>query len=266
MIKYQLVFIRPKRAFILTGGIKMSGHSKWSTIKRKKEKTDGQRAKIFTKIGRELAVAVRDGGPDPTVNNKLRDIIAKAKQNNVPNDNIERIIKKAAGDGNADNYEEVLYEGYGPSGVAVVVEALTDNRNRTAGEVRHYFDKFGGNMGTSGSVTFMFSRQGVIIIEKEDVDEEKLMEDALEAGAVDFISDEDVFDIRTEPNDCSAIRQDLEAKGYTLVSSEIEYVPSTYTTLTNEDDITKMTRMLEMFDDNDDVQAVWHNWENQDEE
>lgn len=241
----------------------MSGHSKWSTIKRKKEKTDGQRAKIFTKIGRELAVAVRDGGPDPTVNNKLRDVIAKAKQNNVPNDNIDRIIKKAAGDGNADNYEEIVYEGYGPSGVAVIVEALTDNRNRTAGEVRHYFDKFGGNMGTSGSVTFLFSRQGVIIIEKEDVDEEKLMEDALEAGAVDFITDGDVFDIRTEANDCSAIRQDLEAKGYALISSEVEYIPSTYTALTNEDDITKMSKMLEMFEENDDVQAVWHNWENE---
>lgn len=241
----------------------MSGHSKWSTIKRKKEKTDGQRAKIFTKIGRELAVAVRDGGPDPTVNSKLRDVIAKAKQNNVPNDNIDRIIKKAAGDGNADNYEEIIYEGYGPSGVAVIVETLTDNRNRTAGEVRHYFDKFGGNMGTSGSVTFMFSRQGVIIIEKEDVDEEKLMEDALEAGAVDFITDDDVFEIRTEANDCSAIRQDLEAKGYTLVSSEVEYIPSTYTSLTSEEDITNMSKMLEMFEENDDVQAVWHNWENE---
>ena len=243
----------------------MSGHSKWSTIKRKKEKTDGQRAKIFTKIGRELAVAVREGGADPNTNNKLRDVIAKAKQNNVPNDNIDRIIKKAAGDANGANYEEVLYEGYGPSGVAVIVEALTDNRNRTAGEVRHYFDKYGGNMGASGSVTFMFERQGVIIIEKEDVDEEKLMEDALEAGAVDFNADEDVFDIRTEANDCSAIRIDLEAKGYTLVSSEIEYVPSTYTALTSDEDMAKMSKMLEMFEDNDDVQAVWHNWENADD-
>lgn len=241
----------------------MSGHSKWSTIKRKKEKTDGQRAKIFTKIGRELAVAVRDGGPDPTVNNKLRDVIAKAKQNNVPNDNIDRIIKKAAGDGNADNYEEITYEGYGPSGVAVIVETLTDNRNRTAGEVRHYFDKCGGNMGTSGSVTFLFSRQGVIVIEREEIDEDQLMEAALEAGAVDFIADEDVFEIRTEPNDCSAIRQDLEAKGYQPLSSEIEYIPSTFTALTTEEDIAQMTKMLEMFEDNDDVQAVWHNWENE---
>lgn len=241
----------------------MSGHSKWSTIKRKKEKTDGQRAKIFTKIGRELAVAVRDGGPDPTVNNKLRDVIAKAKQNNVPNDNIERIIKKAAGDGNAANYEEITYEGYGPSGVAVIVETLTDNRNRTAGEVRHYFDKFGGNMGASGSVTFLFNRQGVIIVEKEDVDEDKLMEDALEAGAVDFLNDEDVFDIRTEPNDCSVIRQELEKIGYPLLSSETAYVPTTYTALTTEDDRMKMGKMLDMFEDNDDVQAIWHNWENE---
>ena len=169
----------------------MSGHSKWSTIKRKKEKTDNQRAKIFTKIGREIAVAVREGGPDPASNSKLKDIISKAKANNVPNDNIDRIIKKAAGDGNADNYEEIMYEGYGPSGIAVIVETLTDNRNRTAGDMRHYFDKFGGNMGQSGCVSFMFSKQGVIVIEKDDdIDEEKLMEDALEAGAIDFLTDD----------------------------------------------------------------------------
>lgn len=241
----------------------MSGHSKWSTIKRKKEKTDGQRAKIFTKIGRELAVAAREGGADPSQNNKLRDVIAKAKQNNVPNDNIERIIKKAAGDSDSNDYEEITYEGYGPSGVAVVVETLTDNRNRTAADVRHYFDKFGGNMGANGSVTFMFGRQGVLLIEKEDIDEDQLMEAALEAGAMDFFVYDDVFDIRTQPNDCSAIRQDLETKGYAFVSSEIEYVPSTYTTLTTEEDIIKMNKMLEMFEDNDDVQAVWHNWENE---
>lgn len=172
----------------------MSGHSKWSTIKRKKEKTDNQRAKIFTKIGREIAVAVREGGPDPASNSKLKDIISKAKANNVPNDNIDRIIKKAAGDGNADNYEEIMYEGYGPSGIAVIVETLTDNRNRTAGDMRHYFDKFGGNMGQSGCVSFMFSKQGVIVIENDgDIDEEKLMEDALEAGAVDFLTDDGVL-------------------------------------------------------------------------
>lgn len=241
----------------------MSGHSKWSTIKRKKEKTDGQRAKVFTKIGREIAVAVREGGPDPSSNSKLKDVIAKAKANNVPNDNIERIIKKASGDGNADNYEEIVYEGYGPSGIAVIVEALTDNRNRTAADVRHYFDKYGGNMGQTGCVSFMFTRQGVILIEKEDVDEEKLMEDALEAGATDFLTDDDVFDVRTEVSDLGAVRDALEAAGYTFVSAEVEYVPSTYTALTNEDDIKNMSKMLEMFEDNDDVQAVWHNWENE---
>ena len=243
----------------------MSGHSKWSTIKRKKEKTDNARAKVFTKIGREIAVAVKAGGPDPAANAKLKDVIAKAKANNVPNDNIERIIKKAAGEGNADNYEDVVYEGYGPSGIAVIIEALTDNRNRTAADVRHAFDKFGGNMGTSGCVSFMFSRQGVIIIEKEDIDEDKLMEDALEAGASDFLSDGDVYEIRTEPNDMGLVRDDLEAKGYKFLSAEVEYIPSTYTKLTDPDDIQNMGRMLEMFDESDDIQEVYHNWENEDD-
>ena len=243
----------------------MSGHSKWSTIKRKKEKTDGARAKIFTKIGREIGVAVKNGGPDPSVNTKLKDVIAKAKAANVPNDNIERIIKKAAGEAGGDNFEEIVYEGYGPSGIAVIVETLTDNRNRTAGDVRHYFDKYGGNMGQSGCVSFMFNRQGVIIIEAEGIDEEKLMEDALEAGAVDFIADGDIFDIRTEPNDMGGVRDDLEAKGYKYVSAEVEYVPTTYTKLTNEDDIKNMTKMLDMFEDNDDVQNVYHNWETDEE-
>lgn len=243
----------------------MSGHSKWSTIKRKKEKTDNARAKVFTKIGREIAVAVKAGGPDPAANSKLKDVIAKAKANNVPNDNIDRIIKKAAGEGNADNYEDVVYEGYGPSGIAVIVEALTDNRNRTAADVRHAFDKFGGNMGTSGCVSFMFSRQGVIIIEKEDIDEDKLMEDALEAGASDFLSDGDVYEIRTEPNDMGLVRDDLEAKGYKFLSAEVEYIPSTYTKLTDPDDIQNMGRILEMFDESDDIQEVYHNWENEDD-
>ncbi|MDO4153649.1 MAG: YebC/PmpR family DNA-binding transcriptional regulator [Candidatus Fimenecus sp.] len=243
----------------------MSGHSKWSTIKRKKEKTDNARAKVFTKIGREIAVAVKAGGPDPAANSKLKDVIAKAKANNVPNDNIDRIIKKAAGEGNADNYEDVVYEGYGPSGIAVIIEALTDNRNRTAADVRHAFDKFGGNMGTSGCVSFMFSRQGVIIIEKEDIDEDKLMEDALEAGASDFLSDGDVYEIRTEPNDMGLVRDDLEAKGYKFLSAEVEYIPSTYTKLTDPDDIQNMGRMLEMFDESDDIQEVYHNWENEDD-
>ena len=245
----------------------MSGHNKWSTIKRKKEKTDGAKAKIFTKIGREIAVAVKQGGPDPASNFKLKDVIAKAKANNVPNDNIDRIIKKAAGEDGGKDYEEIVYEGYGPSGIAVIVETLTDNRNRTASDVRHYFDKYGGNMGQSGCVSFMFSRQGVLVVEAEDVDEETLMEDALEAGASDFLTDEeDVFVIRTEPNDLGAVRDDLDAKGYKFISAEVEYIPSTYTALTSEDDIKNMNKMLEMFEDNDDVQAVWHNWENEDDE
>ncbi len=240
----------------------MSGHSKWSTIKRKKEKTDNARAKVFTKIGREIAVVVREGGPDPSSNSKLKDVIAKAKANNVPNDNIDRIIKKAAGEQGGANYENIVYEGYGPKGVAVIVEALTDNRNRTAGDVRHYFDKFGGNMGQNGSVSFLFSKQGVILIESEDVDEEKLMEDALEAGATDFLTDEGIFEIRTDPYDCGAVSEALAAKGYTFVSAEAAYIPSTYVRLTEQEDMINMNKMLDMFDDNDDIQGVWHNWEN----
>ena len=244
----------------------MSGHNKWSTIKRKKEKTDGARAKVFTKMGREIAVAVKQGGPDPNNNSKLKDVIAKAKAANVPNDNIERIIKKAAGADDGKEYEAITYEGYGPSGIAVIVETLTDNRNRTAGDVRHYFDKYGGNMGQTGCVSFMFSRQGVLVVEAEDIDEEQLMEDALEAGASDFLTDEeDVYVIRTEPSDLGAVRDDLDAKGYKFISAEVEYIPSTYTRLENEDDIKNMTKMLEMFEDNEDVQDVWHNWENEDE-
>ena len=244
----------------------MSGHSKWSTIKRKKGKIDEARAKVFTKIGREIAVAVREGGPDPAGNSKLKDCIAKAKANNVPNDNIERIIKKAAGETGGANYEEIIYEGYGPNGIAVVVKALTDNRNRTAGDVRHYFDKFGGNMGTSGCVMFMFDYYGVIIIEKEDVDEDKLMEDAIECGAIALITDEEeIFEVRTDPNDLGAVTSALEAMGYKFMSSETAYIPQTYTRLEDEESMKKMSKMLEMFDDNDDIQGVWHNWENEDE-
>ena len=240
----------------------MSGHSKWNNIKRKKEKTDGAKAKIFTKIGRELAVAVKEGGgPDPASNSKLKDCIAKAKAANVPNDNIERIIKKAAGEGDAERYESMVYEGYGPNGVAVIVEALTDNRNRTAADVRHYFDKFGGNLGTTGCVSFMFSEKGVIVIEREGQDEDKVMEDALEAGAADFQADEDVSQNITEPDEFSGVREDLEAKGYEFVSAEVEMVPSTYTTLTDEDSLTKMQKLLDALEDNDDVQNVWHNWD-----
>ena len=241
----------------------MSGHNKWSTIKQKKGKNDAARAKVFTKIGRELMVAIRDGGSaDPNVNSKLRDCIAKAKAANVPNDNIERIIKKAQG-GEAADYEAVTYEGYGPSGVAVIVEALTDNRNRTAGEVRHYFDKFGGNMGTPGCVSFMFTKKGVLIIEREDLekDEDTVMEAALEAGAADFEADEDIFTIYTEPEDFGAVRDDLQAQGYEFASAEIEQVPSTYTKIDDPDTRVQMQKMLDMFEDNDDIQNVWHNWE-----
>ena len=242
----------------------MSGHNKWSTIKQKKGKNDAARAKVFTKIGRELIVAIRDGGSaDPNVNSKLRDCIAKAKAANVPNDNIDRIIKKAASSNEGDNYESVTYEGYGPSGIAVIVEALTDNRNRTAGEVRHYFDKFGGNMGTPGCVGFMFSKKGVLVIEREelDKDEDTVMEDALEAGASDFEADEDIFTIYTEPEDFGAIRDDLSQKGYEFASAEVEQVPSTYTKIDDEETKTKMQKILDMFEDNDDIQNVWHNWE-----
>ncbi len=240
----------------------MSGHSKWSTIKRKKEKTDGARAKIFTKIGRELAVAVREGGsPDPAANSKLKDCIAKAKANNVPNDNIERIIKKAAGDGDANNYENCTYEGYGPSGVAVIVEALTDNRNRTAADMRHYFDKYGGNLGTSGCVSFMFSRKGVILIESEGLVEDEVMEAALESGASDFVADDGVFEIYTETDDFTAVRDELESKGYIFASAEIEMVPDTYAKIEDDNLISKMNKLLELLEDNDDVQNIWHNWD-----
>ena len=238
----------------------MSGHSKWSTIKRKKEKTDQKRAKIFTKIGRELTIVVKSGGPDPSVNSKLKDVIAKAKAANVPNDNIDRIIKKAAGETGGDNYEEIVYEGYGPNGVAVVVETLTDNRNRTAGDVRHYFDKFGGNLGQSGCVMFMFDRKGVINIEAEGKDEETVMEAALECGADDFNFDGDVFEISTEPNAVDSVAAALKEKGYELLSAEAAYIPSTTTDLEDEELVTKMEKLLDMLDENEDVQNVWHNW------
>ena len=239
----------------------MSGHSKSSTIKRKKEKTDQQRAKVFTKIGRELAVVVKSGGPDPNVNSKLKDVIAKAKAANVPNDNIERIIKKAAGEGDSSNYEDIVYEGYGPSGVAVIVETLTDNRNRTAGDLRHYFDKFGGNMGQPGSVMFMFNRQGVITIDAEGLDEDTVMEAALEAGAEDFSAEDGVFEIVTGPNDMGAVRDALEQAGYSFLSAEVAYVPTTTTVLDNPDDVVKMEKLIDILEENDDVQDIWPNWE-----
>ena len=237
----------------------MSGHSKWNNIKRKKEKTDGARAKIFTKIGREIAVAVREGGGDPSSNTKLKNCIAKAKANNVPNDNIDRIIKKALGDGDKNSYENMFYEGYGPNGVAVIVETLTDNRNRTAGDLRHYFDKCGGNLGQTGCVSFLFERKGVIIIANEDIDEDKIMEDCMEAGADDFTVEDDVVEIMTDPTALLSVRDALEAKGYTFESAEVEYLPTTTTDVTDEEQLAKMERLLEMLEDNDDVQNVWHN-------
>lgn len=239
----------------------MSGHSKWKNIMHKKEKTDAQRAKVFTKIGKEMAVAIRDGGADPVSNSKLRDLIQKAKANNVPNDNIDRIIKKFSGD-NAVNYEEMVYEGYGPCGVAVIVEAMTDNRNRTASEVRHAFDKFGGNLGQSGCVSYLFEDKGVIVIEKDaKIDEDKLMETALEAGAEDFLTEDDCYEIYTETSDVYAIKDALEAAGYTVLSAEEDKVPSNYITLEGEDDIKHMQLLLDALEDNDDVSDVYHNWE-----
>lgn len=241
----------------------MSGHSKWKNIMHKKEKTDAQRAKVFTKIGKEIAIAVREGGADMVANSKLKDLVAKAKANNVPNENIERIIKKASG-ADAVEYEELTYEGYGPSGVAVIVTATTDNRNRTGGDIRHYFDKFGGNLGQTGCVGFMFDDKGVIIIEDEDgkVAEDKLMEDALEAGAEDFSKEEDSFEITTEPDDLNSVRDALIAKGYNVVSAELDKIPQSYVTLTDEEDIRHMELLIEHLEDNDDVQEVFHNWEN----
>ena len=244
----------------------MSGHSKWNNIKRKKEKTDAAKAKIFTKIGREIAVIVKTGGPNPNENSKLKDVIAKAKAANVPNENIERIIKKAAGEGDTNNYEELIYEGYGPCGIAVVVETLTDNRNRTAGDVRHYFDKFGGNLGQSGSVMFMFDRKGIIIVEAEGLDEDVVMEAALEAGAEDFNSDGDVFEITTDPNELGAVRDALEAGGYSFISAEVQYVPQTMSAIDNPDDVIKMEKLIDALEENDDVQAIWHNWDMPDDE
>ncbi len=245
----------------------MSGHSKWNNIKRKKEKTDGQKAKVFTKMAKEIAVAVREGGgADPASNSKLRDAIAKAKANNVPNDNIDRVIKKAAGAGEGDKYEALQYEGYGPSGIAVIVETLTDNRNRTAADLRHYFDKCGGNMGQTGCVSFMFNKKGILVVEAEDLDEEQVMEDALEAGAADFSANEDVFEITTEPDDFSGVRDDLEAKGYVFITAELQMVPDVFSEIADPDAAKNMEKLLDMLEDNDDVQDVWHNWERPDEE
>lgn len=239
----------------------MSGHSKWANIKHKKEKTDAQKGKIFTKLGREIAIIVREGGADPEANSKLKDVIAKAKAANMPNDTITRSIKKAAGGVDSASYEEVVYEGYGPGGVAVIVEAMTDNRNRTAGDVRHFFDKFGGNLGTTGCVSFMFDKKGVILIEKSDnTKEDDLMMEALELGAEDFATEDDYFEIITLPEDFSKVREGLEESSYEFVEAEIEMVPQTTTALTDPKHIEFMDKLIENLEDLDDVQNVYHNW------
>ena len=238
----------------------MSGHSKWNNIKRKKEKTDGARAKVFTKIGREISVAVRDGGPNPASNSKLADLIAKAKRMSVPNDNIQRIIKKAEG-GDKTEFEAITYEGYGPGGVAVMVETLTDNRNRTAADLRHYFDKNGGNLGAMGCVGFLFSQKGVIDISLEDKDADEAMMDALDAGADDMQADDEVFEVYTDPDAFNAVVAAMEAKGYTFLEAGVQMVPQNYVKLTDEEDIKNMEKLLEFLEDNDDVQNVYHNWE-----
>ena len=241
----------------------MSGHSKFANIKHKKEKNDAAKGKIFTIIGREIAIAVKEGGADPANNSKLRDVIAKAKANNMPNDTIERGIKKAAGDGDSVNYVQVTYEGYGPSGTAIIVDALTDNKNRTAANVRNAFTKGQGNIGTQGCVSYLFDQKGQIIIAKEecDMDADDLMMMALDAGAEDFSEEEDSFEVITAPDDFSAVREALEAENIPMASAEVTMIPQTYVSLTDEKDITNIQRILDLLDEDDDVQEVYHNWE-----
>lgn len=241
----------------------MSGHSKFANIKHKKEKNDAAKGKIFTMIGREIAVAVKEGGPDPANNFKLAQVIAKAKANNMPNDTIERGIKKAAGDGNNVNYETATYEGYGPSGTAIIVKCLTDNKNRTAANVRNCFSKGQGSIGTQGCVSYMFDEKGQIIIDKEecDMDADDLMMIALDAGAEDFSEEEDSYEITTAPADCETVRAALEEQGIAMVSAEVSMIPQNYVTLTEDADITNIGRILDMLDDDDDVQEVYHNWD-----
>ena len=247
----------------------MSGHSKWHNIQKTKGAADAKRAQAFTKIAREIIVAVKQGGSgDPANNSNLAQVVAKAKAANMPNDNIKRAIDKALGAGNTDNYETVVYEGYGPCGVAIIVETMTDNRNRTAGDVRHFFDKYGGNMGAAGCVSWSFDKKGVIVINNEDeeLDEDAVMMDALEAGADDVEKDGEVFEVTTDPDAFQQVFDALEKAGYQFVSAQVEMVPQNYISVTDEGDRKNLNKMLEMFEDNDDVQNVWHNWENADEE
>ena len=241
----------------------MSGHSKFANIKRKKEKNDATKGKIFTKIGKELMVAVKEGGSDPSNNNKLRDVIAKAKANNMPNDSIDRNIKKADGDANAANFETVVYEGYGPGGTAIIVEALTDNRNRAASNIRNAFTKGGGNVGTPGCVSFMFDRKGQIIIDKEDcsIDADELMMISLDAGADDFAEEDDSFEILTDPDDIGIVREALEAAKVKMVSAEVTRIPQIWVELSNEADVKRINRIIDLLDEDDDVQDVFHNWD-----
>ena len=245
----------------------MSGHSKWANIKHKKGKADAERGKIFTKIGREIAIAVRDGGSDPATNGKLRDVIAKAKANNMPNDNIKRSIAKAAGELGSVNYEEITYEGYAPGGMAVIVKTVTDNRNRTASDIRHIFDKNGGSLGTNGCVTYMFSNVGLIVIErKPGMDEDEVMMAALDAGASDIQALEDSFEVTTEVSDFSAVRENLERAGYSFLSADLTMVPQNTNEITDPETVQKIQKMLDMLDDLDDVQDVYHNGELPEEE
>ena len=241
----------------------MSGHSKFANIKHKKEKNDAAKGKIFTKLGREIAVAVKEGGPDPTQNSRLKDVIAKAKANNMPNDTIDRSIKKAAGDANAVNYESVIYEGYGPNGIAIIVEALTDNKNRTASNVRNAFTKGSGNVGTPGCVSYMFDKKGQIIISKEDctMDADDLMMIALDAGAEDFVEEEDSFEVVTVPDSFSQVREALETENIVMAQAEVTMIPQTWVELTDEGDIKNMNKTLDLLEEDDDVQEVYHNWD-----
>ena len=241
----------------------MSGHSKVANIKHKKEKNDAAKGKIFTVIGREIAVAVKEGGADPANNSKLRDVIAKAKANNVPNDTIDRGIKKAAGDVDSVNYEQNVYEGYGPSGVAIIVETLTDNKNRTAANVRAAFTKGGGNIGAQGCVSYMFEKRGQIIVDKEecDIDSDEFMMLALDAGAIDFIEEDDSFEILTEPENFSVVRETLEKNNIAMLSAEVTMLPQNEVKLTEEEDIKKMNKLLDLLEADDDVQNVYHSWE-----
>ncbi len=240
----------------------MSGHSKWHNIQKTKGAADAKRSAAFTKIAKEIIVAVKTGGSgDPANNSRLATVIAKARAANMPNDNIKRTIEKALGAGNSDNYESVTYEGYGPGGVAVIVEALTDNRQRTAPSVRHIFDKYGGNLGASGCVSWSFDQKGVLVIEREDLDEDAVMMDALDSGAADFEAEDEVFTVYTDPDDFASVLGALEEKGYTFLSARVEMVPQNYVALTSEEDIKNMEKLIDLMEDDDDVQNVWHNWD-----